>query len=174
MSRCCGVLGALWMIVGCGSTSSDGPEPTAECGPEGVAQLEVAQGETGFGDLHDGVSVVYGQPPQGGSPYAPFRLRMSGLAYEAETIAVELLATQAGGDVVLGTGAFDQRFICSNVGENSGFLMGSELHMRFPGYSLSDLDGQAVDALVTVTDALGTRLESRFSGTLGWDGDTGL
>ena len=166
---------ALCSTACVGPTGDGDPNDEPECGPGGVPSLEVAQGALEFGAVIDGVDIVYGRPPQGGAPYAPFRLRMAGMAYEDDAIEVVMLATEVGTDVELGTGSFDQRFICSNVGESEGYLVGSELHMRFPGWSLDDLRDRSANVVVTVTDALGTEMTFEYQGHLVMDGDdTGL
>lgn len=139
------------------------PVDTAEpgCG-SGPPTLELAQTDTPFG-LADGDALFCGTPPQGGAPYAPFRLRVRGIS-DLDAPWVEI-AVRDPDDVVLGEAAQAHGFLCANAGNDAGWWVASEVHARFAGLELGDLDGRALQVDVTV-DAAGTRLEAGYEGVV--------
>ena len=66
---------------------------------------------------------------------------------------------------LLGTANYVQSFICSNAGENKGFYVTSEFHMRYPDRSLDDLDGREAEVVIEATNSDG---ESVIGSFIGW------
>lgn len=157
----------LLAALGLGACKSP-PTPVdpGTCPEAEVGEVEISQGDT-WG-LTDGTPVQFGIPPQGGAPYAPFEIRLLGMAYSV-SYTVQLEATRISDQAVVGTGDYTQRFVCANVGENEGTRYTPELHMRFYTYEPPDLDGDEVDVVITVTpDDGGDAASTRFRGALDW------
>lgn len=148
------------------------PAPTEDtglllppCEGEQTRSLQVAVYEGDYGEHTTGDPVMCGHPPQGGAPYAPFRLRITGLD-GAAGLFVDMVATDTDTGAVLGSGSFEQRFTCANVGDDAGAYVGAELHMRFDGYDLEQLPGHEAEVEITVEDAEGQVLSTTLSGPL--------
>lgn len=154
---------ALWA---CGApephdTGAEPSEPGCDAPP---LRMQIAHLDSGFGEPADGGAIGYGWPPQGGAPYAPFDVRFSGLGtHEA---LVEMRAVGVDDGVELGSAEYLQRFICANTGESEGWYVTSELHMRFFGFTLEELDGRVADMSVRVAGVDGEVAEVGFRGTL--------
>jgi len=142
-------------------TPFDGPCPQLD-----DPLIEVRQGES-WGMI-DGDPIEFGIPPQGGAPYAPFDLRLVGVAPSPDGYTVITEATlQSTGDLV-GTGEYEQRFVCANVGENEGTRFASEFHTRFFGFEPDQLAGEWVDVEIQVVPAGAQPVVAAFSGPLDW------
>lgn len=132
----------------------DGPAPTEETGvhfcDRGEPAVEVTPARGAWGELHDGGTLWCGTPPQGGAPYSPFRLRMHGPEVTGDGIEVELIATEQGTGEELAYTSLTMGLVCANVGENEGYWVGSEAHMRYT-LDLEDLAGRAAELLVRAT-----------------------
>ena len=150
---------------GDGGTSQDTGAPAGLCEATNDPLLELAQYGP-YGELDDGADCLFGHPPQGGAPYAPFSLRISGMDQDDLGMDVQMTATDADSGEILGTGDYLQRFICSNVGDNDGKFVGADLHMRFYGWELSELEGRTADVLISVSNDNGDRVEAGFQGLL--------
>jgi hypothetical protein len=166
--RWIGILG----LIGCeGSEEPKDPiTPGEPCDWAGAPELQAgfdlaAQGPVGPED-----ELPYGQPPQGGAPYAPFQVRahvqwddaalprwlVTGVAIERST-GVEIAAAEQ-----------PQTFFCSNTGPHNGWLYGGEVHLRFPNDTLEELEGRVVDVALRMTLEDGTELEATGGGALAW------
>jgi len=149
--------------------SGDGPidtsvDPgTCEATPDPL--LEIAQYGP-YGELQDGSELRYGHPAQGGAPYAPFSLRISGMDQGDLGMNIEMEAIDRDTGEILGTGTYAQRFICSNTGASSGSFVGADLHMRFFGWELDDLDGRTAEVSISVTNDDGVHVEAGYLGVL--------
>jgi len=156
----------LLTLAACGD---GGGEDTAldpgMCEASANPNLELAQYGP-YGELDDGTDFLYGHPPQGGAPYAPFSLRISGMDQGELGMEIVMIATDSQTGEALGTGDYMQRFICSNVGDNTGMFVGADLHMRFYGWELDDLAGRAADVTVSATNDQGVSVEAGFQGLL--------
>ncbi len=156
----------LLTLAACGDgEGEDTAIDPSTCKASNNPTLELAQYGP-YGELSDGADFVYGHPPQGGAPYAPFSLRISGIEQGDMGMAIEMLATDSSSGEELGTGEYMQRFICSNVGDNSGKFVGADLHMRFYGWELDDLEGRTSDVTISASNDAGDRLETSFQGIL--------
>jgi hypothetical protein len=114
--------------------------------------MALSQDATLFTVLTDEEDVDYGLPPQGGAPYAPFVFRLGGLDI-TEPLWITMRANRVSDGVDVGEIALAQGFICSNTGIHDGYLVGAEVHMRFPGYTLDELEGWEVDIYVEASDS---------------------
>lgn len=152
----------LLPALACGDRPvEDSAEPAGVCDPiAGEApELEVRH----YAEFTEPVATVYcGIPPQGGAPYAPFGIRVHGIdPFEGNAMTVTITATDTTTDEVVGTGEFTNLFLCSNIGENEGWWLLNEVHLRFAGHTTDDLHGRTVafefaaEGLTeTVTDTL--------------------
>ena len=156
----------LLLLAACGDTVPihTGIGPTG-CEASADPVLEIAQYGP-YGELQDGSDLLYGHPPQGGAPYAPFSLRISGMEQGELGMQIEMEAVDADSGELLGTASYAQRFICSNTGENLGTFVGADLHMRFFGGELSDLEGRTANVTISATNDGGTRAEAGYLGVL--------
>jgi hypothetical protein len=143
------------------------PEPVDPCLPHDQPTLEIAQEEGAPFGLLDGDPIFYGHPPQGGAPYAPFRMRLSGLADLTEVgAAVLAVAVDTHTGETLGTAELNHRWICANVGDDAGFHVGADVHMRFYGWTLEELVGREADLQLLVEDGQGVTVDAGYRGPL--------
>lgn len=142
---------AVWslalVVVGCAPLPEPPPPP---CAAEEAA-LELAPPFGAFGELEDGGELWCGDPPQGGAPYSPFRVRIEGPEALADGVSLQMTATDAEDGGVLGSTGLVLGLVCANAGESAGTWVGGEAHLRYEGSALEDLDGRAVDLVVTAT-----------------------
>ena len=124
--------------------------------------IDVAQGEEW--NVPSGV-IEFGIPPQGGSPYVPFEIRLVEAPF-AEAYRIVMTASIDG--QAYETPPYNERFVCRNVGEESGTRYSPDLHMRFFGSEPPELDGR--DLSMTFEAFVGDDLvaERQLSGTLDW------
>lgn len=140
------------LAAGCGRV--EGPPdlpPMHSCAVEAVSRLDLAPPGGNYGDLVDGGSLWCGNPPQGGAPYTPFRVRFLGPEGLEDGVSLEMVASDLQTGEELAYTALTMGLTCANVGENDGFWVGSEAHMRYPGWSLEELDGRVAEITVTAT-----------------------
>ncbi|MEM6926686.1 MAG: hypothetical protein AAF602_07155 [Myxococcota bacterium] len=134
----------LIALIGCdpGDPISAHPCATDEMG------VEVAPPDGDYGDLEAGGAFWVGIPPQGGAPYTPFRVRISGPDAMFDGVDVEVRVTE--GDALVAENVVPKGLTCANVGENAGRWVGSEVHLRYYGLELAELDGRDVEVEVTI------------------------
>jgi hypothetical protein len=160
----CGWLASV-VLLGCGADK--GPKSvdsaTAE-GCAGEAELSLAQLE-GYG-LTEGDPILFGNPPQGGAPYAPYRLRLLGLPGATDGVGVRLVATEPSTGTELGSAELMHRFLCSNAGPDAGYFVAPEVHLRFWSFGLDELDGREATLEATVVGADGAEVSARYTGPL--------
>jgi hypothetical protein len=144
------------------------PDPIEQtpCEQEGHPGLQLAPSDLDFGDFEDGDPLMYGTPPQGGAPYSPFHARASGLDGLDETTVVNIRAVDLDDGEELGDISYDVRFVCANVGDAAGSWVGSDLHLRFEGWSLEDLKGRSTEVTMTVTAPGGDEADAALDGFL--------
>jgi len=150
------------LLVACSGGGAPPEDPTGDtgavdtsvpCYPHGDPTLEVGEGGEGWGI--DGVAIETGIPPQGGAPYARFRVRVANLdLHEGADVRVDLFT--AGSDMQLGTVAVAAGFVCANVGENADHWVTPEVHVRFDGADLLDLHEVPVDIEASVVGVEGS------------------
>ncbi|MEQ1565106.1 MAG: hypothetical protein ABMA64_05670 [Myxococcota bacterium] len=143
---------AMVIAAGIGLTGCPPPMPEEIPGPceSDRSALDVAPPDGAFGDLGDGDTLWCGNPPQGGAPYTPFRLRVRGP--EAWEDGAEVLMTAADADgTELGWTQLTLGLTCANVGESAGSWVGSEAHLRYSGWGLDELDGMAATVTLSAT-----------------------
>jgi hypothetical protein len=152
----------LWLVLACA------PEPVElpPCEESADPGLDVAPSDLDFGVFQDGDPLLYGTPPQGGAPFSPFHARASGLDSLDEGSKVTLRAMDSDDGSNLGSIDYDVRFVCANVGDAAGSWVGSDLHLRFEGWSLEDLAGRSAEVTMTVTDLDGDSIEAALEGRL--------
>lgn len=136
------------------------------CEATGALFAELAPADVDYADFVTGDPLRYGRPPQGGSPYSPYRVRSSGLADLGEGAAVRLQAHDLDADVPLGDTTYELQLLCANVGDNAGLWVGSDLHQRFDGFELDDLEGRRTRITATVTDLDGLSVSASIEGVL--------
>ena len=173
------VRGAAWVALACSlgcqgelrlpadTGDTGGFDPDVPCAPSGPPRLDVGEGPEGWGI--DGIEIETGIPPQGGAPYARFRVRVAHVDLsDGAEVAVQLFDSE---DAWIGGAEVMARFVCANVGDNADHWVTPEVHVRFDGRTLEALDGVPVriEASVTGEDA---SLEHAGSGQLYVEPDT--
>ncbi len=98
----------------------------------------------------DGTVIEYGNPPQGGAPYAPFEVRLHAEFDTTQRIEVSANAVDTTSGEELGTIVQPQVFLCANAGPHAGWLYGGEVHVRFWDRTLEELEGKVVKVTMTV------------------------
>ena len=154
------------MIIFALACAGADPHEQTPCEELGSPGVELAPSDLEFGDFHDGDPLLYGTPPQGGAPYSPFKARASGMDGLDETTVVNLHAADLDDGTELGDISYDVRFVCANVGAAAGSWVGSDLHLRFQGWSLEDLAGRSAEVTMTVTTANGDEQDTALEGLL--------
>ncbi len=132
------------LLAAC-SGGAEPAEPTGDtgwvdtnvpCYPHGAPRLDVGEGVEGWGI--EGIDVSCGIPPQGGAPYARFRIRVANLDLsDGGEVVVGL--TDADTDERIGTASVPVGFVCANVGDNADHWVTPEVHVRFDDVDLLDL-----------------------------------
>ena len=105
-------------------------------------EVEVAPPYGDFGDLRDGDDLFCGSPPQGGAPYTPLRFRAVGPEVLGDGVDVRVTAVDADTDEVLGDTQLSFGVVCANAGDSAGYWTGSEVHLRYDGWELPELEGR--------------------------------
>ena len=146
------------------TTAPSGGEDLVACEPSSFLTLELAQ--QGPYGLSEGAPLWFGLPPQGGVPYAPFRLRLEGLNFPEQGSSVSVVATDVDTGERLGDIELLHRFICSNVGGDAGRHVAGEIHLRFWDYRLKELDGRTAEVVATVSDGPNEPAVARYTGPL--------
>lgn len=145
------------------STADTGPGYDVPCAVRGEPALDVAHATDPWG--LDEAAIGCGIPPQGGAPYARFRLRIANLDLsDGGEVAVTVTDLDTGED--LGGATLVTGFVCSNVGDDADHWVGSEVHARFDGYTVDELLGRRVQVVTSVT-ATDTVVTTSGTGTLG-------
>lgn len=135
---------AAWLgVAACGQ-----PAVAPPCQEPSDPTVDLVPADVAWGEFTDGDDVLYGNPPQGGAPYAPFRVRIGGVPGLDEAAAVSVRAIDVADGASLGEVDYDLRFTCANVGDSAGIWMAPDVHARFFGWSLDDLAGR--DATIEV------------------------
>jgi hypothetical protein len=150
----------LALLAACSGPSADGADggtpETGDTGPyvpdclvaDDQPVLEVAYESGAFGELVDGVSAPVGIPPQGGAPYTPFAIRLTGTGDIHLGEHITARATREGveiGSLDPSDDAMDAIPICSNVDPNAGWWMTWGVHIRYWNDALDDLVGSTVE-----------------------------
>lgn len=139
---------ALAAAIGCTPDAPPDLDPVHPCDQPG-AHLDLAPPGGDFGDLSDGSELWCGNPPQGGAPYTPFRLRFAGPEAFEDGVMLEMRAVDVDSGEELALTTLTMGVTCANVGESEGFWVGSEAHMRYEGWSLDELAGRGAELAVT-------------------------
>ncbi len=121
--------------------------PTCAWGAEPA--LEFAR-SVATGRPPDGAAIEYGNPPQGGAPYAPFEVRLHAEFDTTQRIEVSANAVDTTSGEELGTIVQPQVFLCANAGPHAGWLYGGEVHVRFWDRTLEELEGKVVKVTMSV------------------------
>ena len=142
-----GLVPWLLALVACDGPTLPPPHP---CDSD-VVEIDVAPPREAFGAMDDGTALWCGIPPQGGAPYSPVRARVQGPAALFDGMWLELMAEDADTGEELSYTGLHMRMTCANVGESAGYWVGSEVHVRYPGYAVEDLDGRSAWLTARVT-----------------------
>lgn len=132
-----------------GDTDDTDVTVTAPCAWKEPPRVEFARDVT-TGTPPDGTAIQYGNPPQGGAPYAPFEVRLHAEYDTTQRIEVSANAIDTTSGEELGTIVQPQVFLCSNAGPHAGWLYGGEVHVRFWDRSLEELEGREVRVTLNV------------------------
>ncbi len=146
----------LALLVGCEGAPADtgtGPLPPADCFDESGARLELSLESGSFDDVEEGMTAPVSVPPQGGAPYTPWMVRVTGDG--ALNGGVRMVATASDDDVEVGDVEIDLVPICANVAPNDGWWMVSGVHVRYWEYTVDELIGRAVDFHFSLQDVGG-------------------
>lgn len=138
--------------VGCAAEVVELPDdpPAHPCASD-VDRLDVAPPNGEFGELVSGGTLWCGNPPQGGAPYSPFRLRILGDVAYGDGVFVEMTAADSADGSELAYTSLNLGVACANVGESAGMWVGSEAHMRYDGFALDALDGREAEVTIRAT-----------------------
>lgn len=155
------LLALLLALVGCAprvpaeTAGEDTAPPTVEwtpdCldpGPEILVDVALESGQ--FGELADGVTLPVSIPPQGGAPYTPFAVRVTGTG--DVHLGQRVIATASEGGVEIGSADLTARPICSNVAPNAGWWLTWGVHVRYWDDTVDSLAGRTVDFAFAVSD----------------------
>ncbi len=154
-------LGALLGAGGCAVQPDRAP-----CDTLGDPGLEIAPADVDFGDFQAGDPLLYGNPPQGGAPYSPFHARVTGVPDLDDGASITLHAVDPTDDALLGDTPYEVRLVCANVGDSAGQWLGTDLHQRFNGWTLDDLEGRTMDLTLTIANQAGDGVEASLQGVL--------
>lgn len=145
----------LW--AGCAEAPPvEPPPPVHPCASAEVA-LEVAPPDGDYGELQDGDDLWCGNPPQGGAPYTPFRMRLHGPDALADGVVIEMVALDPEDGTELGRIDVALGLTCANVGDSAGWwVAGGEAHLRYYGFLLEELDGVEAEIAVRASSVDGT------------------
>jgi hypothetical protein len=163
--RCLFVGLVLGLTVAC--EGEPGPTPLA-CA-SGAPILELATRDVGFGELEEGAAIECGIPPQGGAPYSAFTIRAAGIDQTETGMSVELTAYDADTGEELGTADYQQRMICANAGKSAGYWVSSEVHLRYNGWTLEELEGRSAEFVTRVIGLDGLEVSRELVGSLDLD-----
>ncbi|TNE86287.1 MAG: hypothetical protein EP330_21335 [Deltaproteobacteria bacterium] len=142
------------------------PPERAPCAVDSDPLLELTPSGVPFGTFVDGDEAYYGPPPQGGAPYSPVDLRVSGLEDMDKGVLIELSAVDVDSGEDLGSLSYPTRLVCANVGDSAGNWLANDVHHRFYGWELDELPGRLMALTVAVTDQTDQRLETSFEAVL--------
>lgn len=151
----------LALAVGCAPTDpgtdtggGDTALPAPDCFAEGAPRLGIALESGSFDEVSDGMNVPVSIPPQGGAPYTPWMVRVTGDG--ALNLGIRMVATATDADgTFLGDATLDVQPICANVEPNDGWWMITGLHVRYWDYAVADLVGRSVDVHFSLQDVGG-------------------
>lgn len=163
-----------WMLAWMGCTGAvpadeedtDTDPPVVDCSNAGAAELQFGQ-ELATAPMADQDPIHIGSPPQGGAPFAPFELRLAAELEDLERLDVRGEIHAEDGEL-LGDIVESKAFLCANTGPHRGYRYGGELHVRFWGRDLVDLDALPGEVTVRLTLPDGTEVQTTHTGTLAW------
>jgi hypothetical protein len=141
----------LLALAACAAPIEEGPPPPEHPCSQDQGAIDVAPPHGDFGELVDGGTLWCGNPPQGGAPYSPFRLRIQGAEGFEDGVLVEMTAADLADGSELAFTSLTMGLTCANVGESAGMWVGSEAHMRYNGYGLDELDGRSAEITFRAT-----------------------
>ena len=157
------------LLLGLGTACEVEPEPTPLACAAGEPTLELATRDVSFGDLESGADIECGIPPQGGAPYSAFLIRAAGIDQAETGMVVELVAYDAETGEELGSADYQQRMVCANAGKSAGYWVSSEVHLRYNGWLLEELEGRTAEFVTRVTGLDGVEVSRELLGALELD-----
>jgi len=125
------------------------PPPTRPCATDQL-DLEVAPPDGDFGDLVGDPDLWCGHPPQGGAPFSPLRVRVTGPDVFADGVDLDMSVVDNQTGEELGHTALALGLTCANVGDSAGTWVGSEAHLRYTGFALDTLGERSGTLTLTV------------------------
>lgn len=146
MSRCSAIAGILSAVAAASCDSIVEP-PRHPCDAV-ETEVDIAPPRALFDDFGDGSELWGGTPPQGGAPYTPIRARVRGPMVLLDGMDMVVTVTDSSSAELLSHTELQTRMTCANVGESAGFWVGSEIHVRYPGWSTEQLTDR--EALMSV------------------------
>lgn len=150
------------LLAACSPGEPPPEVPSHPCASN-TTRLDVAPPQGEFGDLADGDALWCGNPPQGGAPYTPFRVRLAGPEALEEGVYIEMTAVDVEDGSELAYTDLTMGVTCANVGESAGTWVGSEAHMRYFGHVLEDLDGREAEVTVRASALAAPDVEATTS-----------
>ncbi|MFT4624321.1 MAG: hypothetical protein ACI8PZ_002980 [Myxococcota bacterium] len=173
MTRTFGAVVLSLLLLGCVDDAPSGKQRTESdpdpCSARDNPELDLAQ-DADYG-LSDGDLVRYGHPPQGGPPYAPFRLKIDGIYGGEHGVEVTIEAFDDATGAPIGDLALTHRFLCANTGPDAGHLVAGEVHLRFWDETLESLVGRTATIVATVDAMDGSQATAAYTGALDWAWD---
>lgn len=151
----------MFWLLAC-AAAPEGPP----CAVSGDPELEVAPADVDFGGFHDGDSLLYGVPPQGGALYCPFHARVDGIADLDLGAHIEMVGIDADSDTVIAETTYDGRLVCANVGESAGQWLGTDLHLRFGEWTMEDLADKVLRLELWIENLDGDGVGAELEGVL--------
>lgn len=152
----------------CGALVGCTPSLSEDCSWSHDAELQFAV-DVAEGMMLPGDDVPIGTPPQGGAPYTPVEHRMLLPMHDGEVVRLEAYVYDVETQEQVGSFEHREMPLCSNVGDNFGFWFGGEVHVRFPGFPLEELDNLEVEMEVSLYAADDSLLVSASEvGVLRW------
>lgn len=166
MNRC---LVTIALLLGFATACEAEPEPPALACAAGDPVVELATRAVGYGELGNGEAIECGIPPQGGAPYSAFLVRAAGLNQGELGLGLEIVAVDADTGEELGVADYDQRMVCANAGRSAGYWVSSEVHLRYNGWALEELEGRTVELVARVIGEDAVEVTTELLGTLELD-----
>ncbi len=145
------ILPAAGVIAAAVALTACGPEAEVDdpCGLTSQPEVQITPQGISFGTFNSHDSILLGNPPQGGGAFAALSIRIRG--YERQDTGQKVVISAYDSSSELrGTESYQQRFICSNTGENVGFLVSPPLHVQFNDDTATTLHQQAMRLEVVV------------------------
>lgn len=155
----CGILSiAACSVLLCACPSA--PPGPKECDDDVSPLLEMTESGTAFGTMVDNSEVLVGDGQQTGGSYVSLNMRVRGLSPVSSAYSLDMFADTLSNELI-GQASYRRGLLCSNTGDNRGYLVSPALHIRLPGGDRQHFDGMEVFLRVRVSDDFGTAAQAR-------------